>query len=108
MMKYTYLLILMMTATILALPACNQTKTGTEKVVDNVNDALDRRPGEQVLDAAEDASDTAKDTGDTLKDNVNDAFDQRPGEKALDAAEDASDKLEDAGEEVKESGKGGY
>lgn len=60
----------MMTATILVLPACNQAKTGTEKVVDNVNDALDRRPGEKALDAAEDAGDKLEDAGEEIKESI--------------------------------------
>lgn len=66
-MKLHHLLIV--TATLLALPACEK-RTTTEKVKDNVNDALDRRPGEKVLDAAEDAKDAVKEAGKDVKDAV--------------------------------------
>ena len=48
---------------LLAAAACEQKQTTTDKVKDQVNDALDRRPGEKVRDAAEDAKDAAKDAG---------------------------------------------
>lgn len=73
MIKPNYLLIPIITAIILALPACDQPKTGTEKVVDNINDALDRRPGEKALDAAEDAGDKLEDAGKEIKESVKDA-----------------------------------
>lgn len=72
-MKLSYLYVLMIAATIMVLPACDQPKTGTEKVVDNVDDALDRRPGEKALDATEDASDKIKEVGKDIKESVKDA-----------------------------------
>lgn len=72
-MKLSYLYMLMIAATIMMLPACDQPKTGTEKVMDNVDDALDRRPGEKVRDAAEDASDKLEDVGKDIKESVKDA-----------------------------------
>lgn len=72
-MKLTYLYMLMIAATLMALPACDQPKTGTEKVMDNVDDALDRRPGEKARDAAEDASDKLEDAGKDIKESVKDA-----------------------------------
>lgn len=73
MMKPNYLLILIITATFLVLPACDQTKTGTEKAMDNVDDALDRRPGEKARDAIEDAGDKLEDAGKEIKESVKDA-----------------------------------
>lgn len=72
-MKLSYLYMLVIAATILMLPACNQSQTGGEKVMDNVDDALDRRPGEKILDATEDAGDKIKEIGKDAKENVKDA-----------------------------------
>lgn len=60
-------------AILLAAAACEPKQTTTEKVKDKVNDALDRRPGEKVRDAAEDAKDAVKDAGKDLKRAVKDA-----------------------------------
>lgn len=79
-MKSNYLFILIIAIAMLVLPACDQPQTGTEKITDSVDDALDRRPGEKARDAAEDAADKAKDVG-----------------------EDAVDKAKDVGEDIKES-----
>lgn len=59
--------------TVLALTACEPKQTTSEKVKDNVNDALDRRPGEKVRDAAEDTKDAVKDAGKDIKGAVKDA-----------------------------------
>lgn len=74
-MKPYYLFILLIVATILVLPACDRTQTGTEKVTDNVNDALDRRPGEKIRDTAEDAGDNLEDAGKEIKEGIDDATD---------------------------------
>ncbi|MCU0795623.1 MAG: hypothetical protein MUF31_06770 [Akkermansiaceae bacterium] len=49
--------------------ACSK-KEGTvgEEVKEGVNDALDRRPGEGVRDAVEDAGDAAEDIGESVED----------------------------------------
>lgn len=70
-MKLHHLLIVM--ATLLVLPACERNKSTPDKIKDTVDDALDRRPGEKVLDAAEDAKDAVKDAGKEIKDAVKDA-----------------------------------
>ena len=70
-MKLHHLLIA--TAALMALPACERNKPASEKIKDGVNDALDRRPGEKVKDAAEDARDAIKDAGKDLKDAVKDS-----------------------------------
>ncbi len=57
----------------LALAACEPKQTTSEKVKDNVNDALDRRPGEKVRDAAEDTKDAVKDAAKDIKGAVKDA-----------------------------------
>lgn len=72
-MKLYYLYILMIATTIVVLPACDQPQTGSEKITDNVDDALDRRSGEKVRDAAEDASDKLEDVGKAIKESVKDA-----------------------------------
>jgi len=72
-MKPYYFFILIIAATILVLPACDQPQTGTDKVMNKVDDALDRRPGEKVLDAAEDAGDDLEDAAEEIKDSVKDA-----------------------------------
>lgn len=72
-MKPHYLFILLITTTILVLPACDQPQTGTEKAMNKVDDVLDRRPGEKVRDAAEDASDKLEDAGKEIKESVKDA-----------------------------------
>ena len=61
--------ILIITAALLAQSACEkQPIRGNTK--DGVNDALDRRPGENVRDAAEDAADAVKEAGKDVKDAV--------------------------------------
>ena len=69
-MKPLYLLIT--AAALLASPACKKQST-TDKAKDGINDALDRRPGEKVRDAAEDAADAIKEAGKDAKDAVKDA-----------------------------------
>lgn len=70
-MKQYYFFIIV--TAILLLSACDQNQTGGEKVMDNANDILDRRPGEKVLDATEDVSDELKGAGKELKEKVKDA-----------------------------------
>jgi hypothetical protein len=65
--------LIIVTAALLALPACERNKPTSEKVKDGVNDALDRRPGEKVRDAAEDAGDAVKEAGKDIKDAAKDA-----------------------------------
>ena len=72
-MKPYYLLILIITATILVLPACDQPQTGSDKVMNKVDDALDRRPGEKARDAAEDIGNELEDAGGEIKESVKDA-----------------------------------
>lgn len=52
-MKSYYFIVLTIATAILILPACSQNQSGTEKVIDNIGDALDKRPGERAHDAAE-------------------------------------------------------
>lgn len=65
--------LILITAALMALPACERNKPTSEKIKDGVNDALDRRPGEKVKDAAEDARDAVKDAGKDIKDAVKDS-----------------------------------
>lgn len=69
-MKLSHLLIA--ATMVFALSACDQAETPSEKVADKVNDALDRRPGEEVRDAAEDAADKVEDSAGDLKDRIKD------------------------------------
>ena len=64
--------LLLISAALLALPACEQ-RTNSEKVENAVDDALDRRPGEKVRDAAEEARDALKKAGADVKDAAKDA-----------------------------------
>ena len=66
-------LLLIALATLLVLPSCEQDKPVAGKAKDGINDALDRRPGEKVRDAAEDAADAVKDAGKEAKEAVKDA-----------------------------------
>jgi len=72
-MKPYYLLILIIGATLLTLPACDNKQTGSEKVMNKVDDALDRRPGEKIRDAAEDVGHEFDDAGKAIKESAKDA-----------------------------------
>lgn len=61
--------LLLVVAALLTLPACEK-QTPTEKAKDAVNDALDRRPGEPIRDAAEDVKDGVKDAAKDVKNAV--------------------------------------
>lgn len=55
------------------LPACEKkANTTREDVKEAVDDALDRRPNEEVKDAVEDARDAVKDAAKDVKDAVKD------------------------------------
>lgn len=69
-MKLSHLLIV--ATTVFALSACEQSQTTSEEAADKINDALDRRPAEEVRDAAEDAADTVEDTAGDIKDSIKD------------------------------------
>ncbi len=62
-MKLTYLLVALSLA---AITACE--KKESPAVKEKVDDALDRRPNEEIKDAAEDIKDAAEDVGDEVKD----------------------------------------
>ena len=64
--------LLMVVAVLLTLSACEK-ESPTAKTKDAVDDALDRRPGEKVRDAAEDAKDAVKDAAKDVKNGVKDA-----------------------------------
>lgn len=65
--------ILLAAAALLVLPACDDKEPLGDKIEEGVNDALDRRPGEKVRDAAEDAADAVGDAAKEVKDAVKDA-----------------------------------
>lgn len=55
-------------------PACERrADTPREELKEKVDDALDRRPNEEVKDAVEDARDAVKDAAEDVKDAVKDA-----------------------------------
>lgn len=68
-MKLHYLIL---PVALLALAGC-EPKPTTEKAQDKIDDALDRRPGEKVRDAAEDTKDAVKDAARDIKGGVKDA-----------------------------------
>ena len=70
-MKLHHLLIAV--AAFLTLPACEQKQSTPGKIGDKIDDALDRRPGEKVRDAAEDTQDAVKDAAKDVKEAVKDA-----------------------------------
>lgn len=72
-MKSYYLLILIIGATFLTLPACDSKQTGSEKVMNKVDDALDRRPGEKIRDAAEEVGHELDDAAKEIKESAKDA-----------------------------------
>lgn len=67
-MKLSHLLIV--ATTVFALSACDRPETASEEAADKINDALDRRPAEEVRDAAEDAADAVEDTAGDIKDSI--------------------------------------
>ncbi|MCW1884726.1 hypothetical protein OKA04_08300 [Luteolibacter flavescens] len=69
-MKLTYLLA---AASLLTFAACENKET--PEVQEKINDALDRRPNEEIKDAAEDVKDAVKDVGDEVKDGAKDLKD---------------------------------
>lgn len=61
-MTLRYLFMIAIAIALSTLSACGQKPTETtEKVVDKVNDALDRRPNEKARDAIEDITSAVKD-----------------------------------------------
>ena len=60
--------ILVISATLFALAACEEKKSTPDKIKDKIDDVLDRRPNEKLKDAAEDAKDAIKDASKDLKD----------------------------------------
>jgi hypothetical protein len=83
--------LMMIVATLAALPACTEKQSTSDKIKDSVNDALDRRPAESIRDAAEDMKDAAADAADSAKQVAEDAK-----QAAQDAAQTAKDAAADA------------
>lgn len=69
-MKPYYFLIIV---ALVVLSACDQNKTDSSAAKDNVDDILDRRPGEKVRDVAEDAGDKLKGAGKDIKETIKDS-----------------------------------
>ncbi len=66
-MKLSYLLV---AASLATFTACE--KKDTPDIKEKVDDALDRRPNENLKDAGEDLKDAAKDVGDEVEDAAKD------------------------------------
>jgi hypothetical protein len=64
--------VLVLAASLLAVSGCGPKTTG-EKIGDKVDDALDRRPGEAVRDAAEDTGDAISSAAAEVKDSAKEA-----------------------------------
>ncbi|MES2595743.1 MAG: hypothetical protein V4662_10430 [Verrucomicrobiota bacterium] len=66
--------------------------TTDERIENKIDDALDRRPGEPVLDAIENgARDPLRVNPDTsIQNKIDDALNRRPGEPVLDAIENGT------------------
>jgi hypothetical protein len=70
-MKLIYLMIALLLSMMLV--ACEQKQTNTtEKVIDKVNDALDRRSDEKARDAIEDVSEAVEDASKELQKGIED------------------------------------
>ena len=87
-MKQNYVFVALVS--MLALGACDD-KSGLEKAQDKVNDALDRRPNEEIRDAVEEVTDAAKEVAEEARD------------AAKEAAGEAEDAAEEAGREAEEA-----
>lgn len=62
---------ILLAAVLLSFAGCEEKpKPVGEKIKDNVNDALDRRPNEKLRDAGEDLKDAGKDAKQAVKDAV--------------------------------------
>ncbi len=59
---------LLMSAALIALPACSEKPSLTGDGKNSVNDAMNNRPAEPIRDAAEDVGDAARDAGTAVKD----------------------------------------
>lgn len=66
-------------ALLLACPACKKEQTAGEKIKGRVDDALNRRPNEELRDAVEDAQDAAVKVVDEAKKAVEDATKEKKG-----------------------------
>ncbi len=67
MQQYRKLLLLVV-ASLLTLPACDQTPNANK--TDGIKDALDARPNEELRDLGEDVEKAAKDVGRDIKDAI--------------------------------------
>ncbi len=67
MKKYRKLFVLV-AASLITLPACEQPKNANKK--DGIKDALDARPNEELRDLGEDMEKAAKDVGRDMKNAV--------------------------------------
>ncbi len=82
---------------LLLVTSCNKKSpdlrpTTDERIENKIDDALDRRPGEPVLDAIENGTrDPLRVNPDAkIQNKVDDALDRRPGEPVLDVIEEGA------------------
>ena len=67
-MKMQRKLFILVAASLITLPACDQSKDANKK--DGIKDALDIRPNEELRDLGEDMDKAAKDVGRDIKNAV--------------------------------------
>ncbi len=67
-MKMHRKLLILVAASLITLPACDQSKDANTK--DGIKDALDTRPNEELRDLGEDMDKAAKDVGRDIKNAV--------------------------------------
>jgi hypothetical protein len=96
--------LLMIVATLVAVPACTEKQSTSDKVKDAVNDALDRRPAESIRDAAEDMTDAAKKAAADAERAAQDAA-QSAKDAAADAKAAAIEARDKAREEIRDAAK---
>ena len=68
-----HLPLLLLAASLAALPGCAPKEQPLERARDAVDDALDRRPAEKLRDAAEDAKDAAVEMKDEAQKSLEEA-----------------------------------
>ncbi|GEP42690.1 hypothetical protein [Brevifollis gellanilyticus] len=95
---FTAALAVLVTLFLLLVTSCNKKSsdlrpTTGDKIENKIDDALDRRPGEPVLDALENATQDPAlklETDRKIQNKVDDALDRRPGEPVLDVIEEGA------------------
>lgn len=86
-----HLTLLLLAASLVALPGCAKKEEPLDRARDAVNDALDRRPAEGLRDAAEDAKAAVEDAAAEAKEAAGEAKDA-----VVELKDEAKKSLEDA------------